>query len=219
VATGLLPPHRTAEFQCTHSRIQVAGTPTTLIDQLPEFQCTHSCIFRWKQDLYPQQTNCQSFSARTSHSGGYRTYHPNRPTARVSVHALRPRWLHSYHSHRPTAEFLQCTHSLHSGVYRDSYHPNRPTARVSVHALLHSGGCQTHTLLDQLPSFSARNSLHSGELWWTPTTPGLLQLARVTVHALPHSGVYRLPPPSDHRQSFSARTSRTCVSTGLLTTQ
>jgi hypothetical protein len=209
-------------------RIQVLRTPTT------------------------PQTNCQSFSARTLHSGGYRTstqpltdqlpepvhalpafsahrdlYHPNRPTARVSVHAL----LHSGGSGLLPPLYSTARVSVHALPFRclqDSYHPIRPTARVSFSArtpafrwlstspphriqLLsqcthspHSGVYRTLTLIDQLPEFLCTHSL--GVYRTLPPWPDQLPEFQCT-HS--HSGVYRTSyHPTDHCQSFSAMHSR-----------
>jgi hypothetical protein len=62
--------------------------------------------------LPPQQTNCQSFSARTPHLRWLQdSYHPIRPTVGVSVHESRIQVLQD--SHSPLIDQLlefQCTH-------------------------------------------------------------------------------------------------------------
>jgi hypothetical protein len=101
------PNRPTAEFHCTHFPHLVTGPLPPCTDQLPEFQCTHSHSGRCsKAGLLPPHTaNCESFSTH-SIQVLQDSYHPNRPTVRVSVHAL-----------------LQCLQGLLP-------HPNRPTARV-----------------------------------------------------------------------------------------
>jgi hypothetical protein len=121
-------------FRCLQDPPPNRPTARVSVHALP-----HSGVSR----TLPPQTNRQSFSARTPHSGGtgLTTLIDQLPEFQCTHSRIQFKQ-DSYSSLIDQLTEFQCTHSQARGDYRT---PTTliPTARVSVH--LHSGGTLIHT--------------------------------------------------------------------------